>query len=293
MDRVVVNYDADGAGKAASLRSLVPLVARGIKVRVLGLDAGEDPDQFVRRAGPEAYRAALASAPEHMEYVIQDAISGKDLRSPGNQVAALNQILPHLAALESPIERSRYVPILADRLSVDDALVLAEVKRAARERKVSVAPPPPKQAGLAMLDAESSLVRILIENPAARAELLPPLERLALKDFPSGPILSVIRTMAEGGEEVTYASVAARLEDEGPSRLLGQIAMRTDPPGGVPDGMACLDSLELALLKAERRRIHRRLEAIQTGPVADDLALQKNEIIRRENEISGRKYGLS
>src|SRR5262245_2089027 len=44
VDGVVVNYDPDAAGRAATLRSLAPLVAKGLRVRVLRLPAGEDPD---------------------------------------------------------------------------------------------------------------------------------------------------------------------------------------------------------------------------------------------------------
>ena len=88
VDRVVVNYDADAAGKAAALRSLAPLVARGLEVKVLRLPAGEDPDLYVRRIGADEYRGRLDSAPDYMDYAIDEAVSGKNLRSPRNQVAA-------------------------------------------------------------------------------------------------------------------------------------------------------------------------------------------------------------
>lgn len=286
VDAVVVNYDADTAGKTAALRSLVPLVARGLKVRVLRLPAGEDPDKFVRRAGPVAYRKALESAPDHMDYVIDEAVSGKNLRSPGSQVEALNQILPHVAAFESAIERNRYVSILADRLSVEDSLILAEVSRALKERKGSVAPPPVRKVQASIAESEMVLVRILVEDPLARQELLPLIETRHVDGLATGPILSEILRMAAANEPLDYAVLSTRLTDGAAVQLLGRIAMRTDPPGGLPEGRDCLASLERERLEAERRRIQNRFAANPDPALYEEVTLRKLEINRRIKELS-------
>src|SRR5919108_1988647 len=52
---VVVNFDPDAAGAAAAERSLALLVAEDFRVKVLTLDAGFDPDLYLRKKGKEAY----------------------------------------------------------------------------------------------------------------------------------------------------------------------------------------------------------------------------------------------
>ncbi|MGH9676139.1 MAG: DNA primase, partial [Candidatus Acidiferrum sp.] len=53
--QVVVNFDPDTAGAAAAERSLALLVAEDFRVKVLTLEAGFDPDLFIRRKGKDAY----------------------------------------------------------------------------------------------------------------------------------------------------------------------------------------------------------------------------------------------
>lgn len=286
VDAVVVNFDTDAAGKAAALRSLVPLAARGLKVRVLQLPAGEDPDLFVRRAGADGYREALGSAPAYMDYVISESTSDKDMRSPESQVNALNQILPHLAAIESPIERSRYVPILADRLSVEDSLILGELSRAVRGRKSAVAPPPVRRDEPKISESEAGLVRILIENPLVREDLLPLLGEGKLDGLSAGPIFSEIREMAAHNEPLDYAALSTRLTDGGAMEMLGRIAMRTDPPGGLAEGRACLATLERERLAVERKRLQNRIEAASDAASIQGLLSRKIEISRRIDELS-------
>src|SRR5437867_1005131 len=287
VDGVIVNYDPDAAGKAAALRSLAPLVARGLRVKVLRLPAGEDPDLYVRRIGTDEYRQRLDSAPEYMDYVIEEAASGKDLRSAKSKVTALNQILPHLAAIESAIERSHYVPIVADRLSLEDDLILRELSRAAKQRKSAVAPPPAREAEGRPSLAETGLVRILIEDTEARRELLPLLETGRLGEIRTMPIIAEIRLRSSRDEEIGYAALSACFTgDEENERLLGRIAMQSEPVGDVNYGRECVAALERDRLQAECRRIQRRIETTSDGALLTLLTAQKLEMSQRIRELS-------
>ncbi|MFZ3201219.1 MAG: DNA primase, partial [Candidatus Acidiferrales bacterium] len=68
--RVVVNYDPDAAGQAATERSLALLLEREFDVRVLALPGAADPDKFLKEQGADAYRALLAQAPPYLDYLI-------------------------------------------------------------------------------------------------------------------------------------------------------------------------------------------------------------------------------
>ena len=70
-NRVVVSYDGDAAGAAATARSLDLLLERGFDVRVVDLPAGVDPDDFIRKEGAEAYGTLLREAPEYLEFLVR------------------------------------------------------------------------------------------------------------------------------------------------------------------------------------------------------------------------------
>jgi DNA primase len=286
VDGVVVNYDPDPAGRAATLRSMAPLVTRGLRVRVLRVPAGEDPDSYVRRVGAAEYRAQLGAAPEYMDYAIEEAIAGKDQRTARNKVMILNEILPLLGAIESPIERSRYVPVLADRLAVEDSLIHAEIAKAVRERKTTIAPPPPREQRLTVSLAEAGLVRVLVEVPESRPELLPLLEKEWLGNLQTWPVLAMIRELAAREENIDYVALIDRMRGQDAERLISLIAEQADPVGDTAHGRDCLDTIELDALQAECRKIQRRIEATSDDRLHATLAARKFELSQRIRELS-------
>src|SRR5271154_3163249 len=68
--RVIVNYDPDTAGQAATERSLTLLLEQNCDVRVLALPGGKDPDSFIQDEGAAAYRKLLETAPPYLDYLI-------------------------------------------------------------------------------------------------------------------------------------------------------------------------------------------------------------------------------
>ena len=77
---VVMNYDPDSAGQNAMRRSIDLLLAKGLRVRILKLPDGLDPDDFVRREGGEVYNRLLANAPHFWQYLMTEA-ARKDRKS--------------------------------------------------------------------------------------------------------------------------------------------------------------------------------------------------------------------
>lgn len=284
VDGVVVNYDADTAGRTAALRSLAPLVAKGLKVKVLRLPAGEDPDLFVRRIGRDDYLSRIDAAPEYMDYVIEEAVSSQDVKSARGKVTALNQILPHLTAIESPLERVRYVPVLADRLAVEDSLILAEVTKAVKEKRSSLSPPPPIYAAAHVSIAEAGLIRVLVEVPGALAQLASDIDRELLPLIRTGPIIAAILETA-GETTMDYTGLAGRL-DENQAALLRLVAMRSEPVGDTEFARDCLQTLAVDQLQAECRRIQRRIDATSDGQLHADLAARKYKLSQRIRELS-------
>src|SRR5207249_6256912 len=56
---VVVNFDPDTAGAKATERTLELLVGEDFQIKVLTLEAGLDPDQYVRQRGAQQYGEAV------------------------------------------------------------------------------------------------------------------------------------------------------------------------------------------------------------------------------------------
>ncbi|MGH9657354.1 MAG: DNA primase, partial [Bryobacteraceae bacterium] len=79
--RLVVNFDPDTAGSNATEKSIQMLLAEGMSVRVLELDGGLDPDEYVRQRGAEAYREKLDQAKGYFYWLADRARSKFDMRT--------------------------------------------------------------------------------------------------------------------------------------------------------------------------------------------------------------------
>ncbi|MGH9805013.1 MAG: DNA primase, partial [Candidatus Acidiferrales bacterium] len=123
---VVVNFDPDAAGVAATERSLNLLLEQGFQVRVLALPPGTDPDSFVQQQGAAAYREKLKESKPYLDYLAERARGDFDLRSQEGKIAALNFLLPYLARVPNKIRRAEWASELAQRLAIDEALVREE-----------------------------------------------------------------------------------------------------------------------------------------------------------------------
>ncbi len=171
--RVVVNYDADSAGVAATERSLGLLLEEGFEIKVLTLPDGLDPDSFVRRHGIAAYTERLAKAPAYLDYLTDRAIAAHDLTIPEGKVRAANALLPYLGRVANPLLRDEMANRVAERLRLDGRLFRDEMKRAARAGagKLEALTEAKIQAG----PAERDLLAGFINDSRLAAEFLEPL----------------------------------------------------------------------------------------------------------------------
>ena len=100
---IVVNFDPDTAGAAAAERSLALLVSEDFQIKVLTLEAGFDPDLYIRRKGAAVYGEALAHSQKYFDYLIERARAQFSTRTPEGKVKALNYLLPHVQRVPSRI----------------------------------------------------------------------------------------------------------------------------------------------------------------------------------------------
>lgn len=210
--RVVVNYDPDSAGMAATERSITGLLEEGFDVRVLALPMGLDPDAFIRKQGARGYEQSLTAAPGYIDYLTERAASQHDLARPEGRVAAANAVLPLIAKVPDAMLRSQLVQGLALRFRLDDRSVQEELKRAAARRESRVRP---EVAGVKANHAVKQLLRACLESDDLADELAGELAESGDCDDLLG--LEVFRRIAEirqQGERVDLSVLEETLSSE-------------------------------------------------------------------------------
>ncbi|MFL0792818.1 MAG: DNA primase [Prochlorococcus sp.] len=119
--RIVLNFDADGAGVRAANRAIgevEQLALQGqLELRVLHLPSGKDPDEFLGDHGAGDYRALLDQAPLWLDWQIEQVLEGRDLARADQFQQAVSGLVALLGKLPPSAVRTHYIQQVAERLS--------------------------------------------------------------------------------------------------------------------------------------------------------------------------------
>lgn len=131
---ITVLYDGDAAGIKAALRGIDMLIEEGMKVKVVLLPDGEDPDSFARR-GASAFDTYIQ---EHetdfirfkMQLALQDAAN-----DPIKRTALISDILRTIALIPDNIARAVYLRECSETMAIDEQILLNEVNKLRQQKK--------------------------------------------------------------------------------------------------------------------------------------------------------------
>ena len=119
--RIVLNFDADGAGVRAANRAIgevEQLALQGqLELRVLHLPSGKDPDEFLKVHGAGDYRSLLDQAPLWLDWQIEQALAERDLSRADQFQQAVAALVDLLGKLPQSAVRTHYLQRVAERLS--------------------------------------------------------------------------------------------------------------------------------------------------------------------------------
>ena len=138
-DEVVLCYDADEAGQKATARAIGIFNSIGMKLRVVHLNGGKDPDEILRKYGPERIRSLIEGAANDIEFALVRLKGDFDLSTSDGKMKFLEKAAEVLADTRNHIAQDIYASRLADELSVSKQSILIRIeqlsKRAARTQE--------------------------------------------------------------------------------------------------------------------------------------------------------------
>ena len=281
--RVVVNYDPDAAGQAATERSLSLLLEQDFEVRVLALppigDRKADPDLFIREMGKEEYAKVLKEAPPYVDYLIARARQ-MDLTTGEGKLRAVNFLLPYVQKIPNRILRSEWATRIAQQLRLEEPVLRAALSKAASERRSEVKTQP-ELAGRAAKPVERRLIRMLAESEGFREELAKQLQSARLyHGLETEKIFAALVAASLSGEPVHAAEVAAGLEER-ERRMLFEILFEESSEPTWEEAMSCIEALQQRQAERELADVQRSIEANPAGPQLRGLLEKKQELMRR------------
>ena len=128
-EKVIIGYDADGAGQAATLRGLEILQNLGCDIRILQIEGAKDPDEFVVKYGPERFQMYVNKAISLVEFKVKMLKKSLDLDNVNDKIKFLNEVAKIVAKVENSMEREVYVDKISLEYKVSKDAIYAEINK--------------------------------------------------------------------------------------------------------------------------------------------------------------------
>src|SRR5579859_5654227 len=281
--RVIVNYDPDNAGQAATERSVALLLEQDFEVRVLALPPvgvkKADPDLFIREKGVDEYSRLLKDAPPYVDYLIARARK-MDLTTGEGKRRAVNFLLPYVQKIPNTILRSEWATRIAQQLHLDEPVLRAALSKAATQRH-SELKIQPELVGRSAKPVERRLIRMLAEGEGFRGELARQLQQDQLfLGLETEQIFVALIVAGLAGQPIQATEIAASLEDRD-RRLLYEILFEETSELTWEEAQSCVDALRHRQAEKQLADVQRSIEA--NPPVAEMRGLleKKQDLMRR------------
>ena len=190
---IVLTLDADAAGQKAIRRASELLADSGLKVRVITIPDGKDPDEYIKKNGSDRFAALLQGAVSDMEYKLLTAAGGIDTSSDDGRLRYISAAAEIVAQSDDMITRDIYIGRLSEKYGVSRTALTARIDeirkrnvKAKKKKEINdiIRPKisnddinPERRKSVKATAAEETLIAVLLKNPdfyITAKEQLPP-----------------------------------------------------------------------------------------------------------------------
>ncbi len=131
-EQVIIGYDADGAGQAATMRGLEILQSMGCDIRILQIEGAKDPDEFVVKYGPERFQKQVDKAISLVEYKVKVLRATLNIEQTNDKIKFLKEIAKVLSQIDNEIEREVYADKISREYQISKEAIYAEIEKLKR-----------------------------------------------------------------------------------------------------------------------------------------------------------------
>jgi DNA primase len=266
-------------------------VNSGIGVKVVTLPAGEDPDTYVRKEGPEAFAQLEERAPSLLDFSLEHSLSTAESSTIEGRIRSVDDVLRILQKSEHPIEREERIRVVAERLGISQqrlierypALVQSEGRRPTATQSAGAIP-----ATFKGVSEERDLVYLLLHGHLTPADV----QRLRPEAFsvPACRFLveAALNHLDRDGRVGLRLLLDAVADHPDCGSLATELSMREDHFDDVRAHVAgCLETLDRKQAEAVFRDLIAQLKAAEREGRVEDAQMLNAQV----NELRMQKAG--
>ncbi len=275
--RMILVYDSDEAGLRSALRCVDIFwkehvdFSRGDVFReekadthILVLPNGHDPDSYLREKGSGAFEKAASLAPGIISFLIEQSIGMHGLSTEG-KIRVVTDLKRPLSAINDNVARSLYIKQLAERIGLEEKIILEKVRENSSEKENKDSGREKKYADRIGSRLEQQIVAMMLQFPA----ILPEIKKYNVIEFIENHHLQFIgRTILEQqiSSDEQISGLLSRIDNPEQQQLVSALAMVEESW----DESGCLKLIVQFTKQGQKRRNRQILERIKTAEKEND-----------------------
>jgi len=264
--RVVIAYDGDDAGRAATLRAAPVLLSAGLTVSALDLQGEKDPDSVVQKHGVDRFLELLGNATDIFEFALREWAGDVKALTGREKADRVDAFMPLLGAVVDPVVRNDAAQRIADGFHLEFETVWSKVRTKA-------AAPAERQRTRAVPSGEKFVLTTVVQGRLPREKV---------DDIPVGfftdpackTLFSIIKSEISAGQPIDYSQIATHLRGEAELTLLSEVTLTEDLDE------AALARLNEVLIPMQKGYIERRTQEIQRELVEAERSADEDRVAR-------------
>ena len=295
VSRLVLVYDSDEAGIRSARRCIDIFwkehvdFSRGDVFRedkadtqILVLPDGHDPDSFLREKGAKSFQNAATHAPGIVSFLIEQAIAKHGLSTEGI-IRVVADLKNPLAAINDNVARSLYVKKLAERIGIEETIILQEIRQGATQKQSQQKNSPKADVDTKGSRLERQIIAMMLQFP----DILPEIRKYDVIEYIENPHLqSVGSAILE--QELSSDKRISELFIDNPEqeKLISALAMIDE----AWEKNGCMKLIAQFIKKGQRRRDRQILDEIKAAEEKNDqetlakLLKQKQKLAMRSQK---------
>ena len=288
-DKLVLIFDPDPAGVKASLRGFDLFMTSGMKVNVVSLPDGDDPDTFLQKHGHDAFAACLRKSVKFMDFVLEQVLKSGSLASIDDKVQKAEEMLGFIAKIPSGIERDHYIKKTAEALDLNETVLRQEIPthtRRAASASGGAKGFVPVPAWGHRPKAEEILIHLMLKDEEIARSLK---EQIQPQDFTDPLFQRVVQRIFDALEKTGRLDMGTLIQD-GDEELNSLISHYSVLEMNYHDPHKhCQDCVDIIKQQNHAKRMKALITAIKNAEVLGDNA-ELARLIEEQNRL-GRKPG--
>ncbi len=259
--QIILNFDPDPAGARSTEKYISLLLAEGLRVRVLEIPEGLDPDEYIQQAPADGYRKLLETAVSYFHWLADRARSKFDMRTAEGRIDAFKFMEPAIQQVSNRLERAAIAGEMAEYLNVDRDVI----GRMFRQNPIPNPAAKSKEFASAVPPNEKLLIWCLLASPDARAVIRQYLSNANLLDLLD--LRSIFEAVVHLDDDVpfTLEVLAAALEPR-LQRILSEISFSDcgiREEDAAEQALHCLKALESKAKSAKYEALRRQIRELE------------------------------